>query len=104
MKIAQVTTPYAGGATLDHKKTVYDYAKWLKENSGGRPYFMVLQAFSYEKLGQDWMLEPTAGSKFPTNATKCRLTLFSASIWPRTYQTFFAAEDVCISSTAGNKL
>ena len=66
MKIAQVTTPYAGGATLDHKKTVYDYAKWLKENSGGKPYFMALQAFSYEKLGQDWMLEPTAGSKFPT--------------------------------------
>jgi hypothetical protein len=43
------TTPFAAGQpAADHEVAVGDYVAWLAENAG-KPYFMVLQGFTYQR-------------------------------------------------------
>ncbi len=61
-EVADVTTPYQGGAQVDHATTVAEYIQWLQMLD--KPYFMALQAFSYDRLYAD----TTAAIRPPTEA------------------------------------
>ena len=65
--IASLSTPYTRGRLMtDYKTLLSDYLKWLKENSAGKPFFMALQAFSYDNLDKRW--SASESKKKPTPA------------------------------------
>lgn len=66
-EIAKMTTPYRKGvAVLDHRDAVADYLKWLRANMGGKPYFIVLQAFGWDDVHGKWLGQSTKGVRKPT--------------------------------------
>lgn len=44
-----LTTPYQGGAVAEYRTLLPDYLRWLRSISEDRPYFLVLQGFSYHR-------------------------------------------------------
>ena len=65
--VALLSTPYTKGKlATDYKALLSDYLKWLKENAAGKPFFIALQAFSYDDLGTKGMGVSTVQSKKPT--------------------------------------
>lgn len=56
--LARNATPYSL-LPADHRKAIADHVRWLKENTGGKPYFIALQAFAYKDLGDEWLGKKT---------------------------------------------
>ncbi|MFV1949864.1 MAG: putative glycoside hydrolase [Anaerolineales bacterium] len=48
--VAGLATPYQTGEVTDYGAAIADYTRWLRENAGDKPYFMVLQGFPYSRL------------------------------------------------------
>jgi len=66
-RIAQTISPYRPVDEIaDGQVVIADYLRWLKENSGNKPYFITLQAFSYKNLGPVWLNNSTDGAPWPT--------------------------------------
>jgi hypothetical protein len=47
--VAGLVAPNLGLELLDYREAFPAYLDWLAEVADGRPYFLVLQAFSYER-------------------------------------------------------
>ena len=66
-RIAQTVSPYRHiEEALDYEVLIADYIRWLRENTNDKPYFIVLQAFSYKNLGPYWLNNSTEGASWPT--------------------------------------
>jgi hypothetical protein len=46
-----LVTPYQTGPNLEYRAILGDYLRWLREHTDGKPYLLVLQAFSFNWQG-----------------------------------------------------
>lgn len=99
-ELSQVATPYSDGAAVAYQKVLPDYLDWLKKHITRKSHMFVLQAFSYENLGESWLGAHTKDARPPSKGEleeMIRLTKAGGASYVIWYgQSFLDADDISL--------